>query len=98
MPDVLGQIACHMPNCALMRASMSSGFALMRDKPSASNPSPLSDNDSVAPNGWKPIVARIPGATGEPHVILEAGGHFLQEDVPEGYTRALLGWLGAAGG
>jgi len=58
----------------------------------------FSDKDSVAPNGWKPIVARIPGAAGEPHVILEGGGHFLQEDIPEGYTRALLGWLGAAGG
>ena len=30
----------------------------------------FSDRDSVAPNGWKPIVARIPGAHGQPHVIL----------------------------
>jgi haloalkane dehalogenase len=55
----------------------------------------FSDKDSVAPDGWKPIVARIPGAAGQPHVILEGGGHFLQEDVPEQYTETLLSWLGA---
>ena len=54
----------------------------------------FSDRDSVAPNGWKPIVARIPGAHGQPHVILEGGGHFLQEDIPEAYNEALLAWLG----
>ena len=54
----------------------------------------FSDRDSVAPNGWKPIVARIPGAHGQPHVILEGGGHFLQEDIPEAYNEALLSWLG----
>ena len=56
----------------------------------------FSDRDSVAPDGWKPIVARIPGAEGQPHVILEGGGHFLQEDVPDAYTDALLSWLGDA--
>ncbi len=56
----------------------------------------FSDKDSVAPDGWKPIVARIPGAQGQPHVILEGGGHFLQEDIPEAYTNALLSWLGTA--
>jgi haloalkane dehalogenase len=56
----------------------------------------FSDKDSVAPDGWKPIVARIPGAQGQPHVILEGGGHFLQEDIPEAYTDALLSWLGPA--
>ena len=54
----------------------------------------FSDRDRVAPNGWKPIVARIPGAQGQPHVILEGGGHFLQEDIPEAYNKALLAWLG----
>lgn len=53
----------------------------------------FSDRDLIAPHGWKPIVARIPGAKDQPHVILEGGGHFLQEDVPEAYTDALLGWL-----
>lgn len=56
----------------------------------------FSDQDVVAPGGWKPIVARIPGAEGQPHVILEGGGHFLQEDIPKAYNKALLAWLGPA--
>lgn len=56
----------------------------------------FSDRDPVAPHGWKPIVERIPGATGQPHAVLEGGGHFLQEDLPADYTAALLSWLGPA--
>ena len=56
----------------------------------------FSDQDAVAPDGWKPIVARIPGAQGQPHVILEGGGHFLQEDLGPAYTDALMAWLGPA--
>ena len=56
----------------------------------------FSDKDAVAPDGWKPIVERIPGAVDQPHVILEGGGHFLQEDIPDAYTEALMAWLGAA--
>ncbi|MGI9604107.1 MAG: haloalkane dehalogenase [Acidimicrobiales bacterium] len=55
-----------------------------------------SNKDLVAPDGWKPIVDRIPGAEGQPHVILEGGGHFLQEDIGETYTDALMAWLGPA--
>lgn len=54
----------------------------------------FSDMDVVAPDGWKPIVARIPGAADQPHVILKGGGHFLQEDIPDAYNEALLTWLG----
>ena len=56
----------------------------------------FSDRDAVSPDGWKPIVARIPGANDQPHVILEGGGHFLQEDIGEAYTEALMAWLGPA--
>ena len=52
-----------------------------------------SDQDAVAPDGWKPIVERIPGAAGQPHVILEGGGHFLQEDLSGEYTDTLMTWL-----
>ena len=55
----------------------------------------FSDKDSVAPHGWKPLVERIPGAKGQPHTILAGGGHFLQEDIPDAYTGALLDWLRA---
>ena len=53
----------------------------------------FSDRDIVAPKGWKEIVARIPGAAGQPHRILEGGGHFLQEDIPADYNAALVAWL-----
>jgi len=53
----------------------------------------FSDKDIIAPDGWKPLVKRIPGAKGQPHVILEGGGHFLQEDIPEAYNEALIAWL-----
>lgn len=52
-----------------------------------------SDRDIVAPKGWKEIVARIPGAAGQPHRILAGGGHFLQEDIPADYNAALVAWL-----
>lgn len=55
----------------------------------------FSDHDTVAPNGWEMIVDRVPGAAGQPHVILEGGGHFLQEDIPDAYNEALLSWLEA---
>ena len=55
----------------------------------------FSDLDSVAPDGWKPITARIPGAADQPHTILKGGGHFLQEDLPDQYTQSLLTWLEA---
>jgi len=56
----------------------------------------FSDMDIVAPDGWKAIVDRIPGAADQTHVILEGGGHFLQEDIPEAYNQVLLAWLGPA--
>lgn len=56
----------------------------------------FSDQDQVAPKGYVPLVERIPGAADQPHVVLEGGGHFLQEDIPEAYTEALVAWLGPA--
>jgi haloalkane dehalogenase len=55
-----------------------------------------SDKDIVAPTGWQTLVARVPGAKGQPHAVLEGGGHFLQEDIPDAYTRALIDWLRVA--
>jgi haloalkane dehalogenase len=42
----------------------------------------FSDNDPVTKGGEAVIKARIPGAAGQPHIIVP-GGHFLQEDAPE---------------
>ena len=43
----------------------------------------FSDKDAVTAGGEKAIIARIPGARGQPHTIIAGGGHFLQEDAPE---------------
>jgi haloalkane dehalogenase len=53
----------------------------------------FSDRDVVAPTGYIPLVERVRGAKGQPHVILEGGGHFLQEDIPEAFNTALLDWM-----
>jgi haloalkane dehalogenase len=41
----------------------------------------FSDGDAVTKGGEKVFQERMPGAKGQPHVILH-GGHFLQEDCP----------------
>ncbi|MGI9598542.1 MAG: haloalkane dehalogenase [Acidimicrobiales bacterium] len=40
----------------------------------------FSDSDPVTKGGDKPFRARVPGAEGQPHTVIEGGGHFLQED------------------
>lgn len=48
----------------------------------------FSDNDPVSRGGDAAIQARIPGATGQPHVTVP-GGHFLQEDSPDAIVEIL---------
>ena len=36
---------------------------------------------------------RMPGAAGQPHVVLPAAGHFLQEDVPEALVELILEFI-----
>ncbi len=43
----------------------------------------FSDKDAVTAGGEKAIIARIPGAAGQPHTIIKDAGHFLQEDAPD---------------
>ncbi len=40
----------------------------------------FSDNDPITAGADKALIARIPGAQDQPHVTIEGGGHFLQED------------------
>lgn len=53
-----------------------------------------SDRDIVAPRGWRQFVEHVPGAAGQPHRVLEGGGHFLQEDVGPAYCEAVAEFLG----
>lgn len=38
------------------------------------------DSDPVTKGGDKPMRETIPGAAGQPHLLVEGGGHFIQED------------------
>ena len=40
----------------------------------------FSDQDAVTKGGDAPFRAKVPGAQDHPHVTIEGGGHFLQED------------------
>ena len=40
----------------------------------------FSDRDPVTAGGDRAFVERVPGAAGQPHTVIEGGGHFLQED------------------
>lgn len=40
----------------------------------------FSDQDPVTAGGDRVFQARVPGTNGQPHVTIEGGGHFLQED------------------
>ena len=42
----------------------------------------FSDGDPVSRGGDVPFQQRVPGAEGQKHLIIEGGGHFLQEDKP----------------
>jgi len=41
------------------------------------------DKDPVTKGGAKPFMKLIPGAQNQPHVTIEGGGHFIQEDKGE---------------
>ncbi len=43
----------------------------------------FSDSDPVTAGGEKLFIESIPGAAGQPHIIIKNAGHFLQEDQPE---------------
>jgi haloalkane dehalogenase len=52
----------------------------------------FSDGDAVTRGGEAAFQARVPGAKGQPHVILN-GGHFLQEDSPGEIVDILEGMI-----
>jgi haloalkane dehalogenase len=40
----------------------------------------FSDSDPITAGGERIFLEKVPGAKGQPHVTIEGGGHFLQED------------------
>jgi len=53
----------------------------------------FSDRDPILAGGEKVFKKLVPGAAGQPHVIIEGGGHFLQEDKGEEIAALLIGFI-----
>ena len=53
----------------------------------------FSDKDPILGGGEKIFKKLVPGAVGQPHVIIENGGHFLQEDKGEELAEVLTGFI-----
>jgi len=55
----------------------------------------FSDSDPITKGGDAALQRRIPGTAGQPHVTIEGGGHFLQEDKGEELARVIVAWMAA---
>jgi haloalkane dehalogenase len=49
----------------------------------------FSDGDPITRGGEALFVGRVPGTAGQPHTTLK-GGHFIQEDDPQGFVDCIL--------
>ena len=49
----------------------------------------FSDGDPVTRGGESRWIGRVPGTAGQPHTTL-SGGHFIQEDDPQGFVHCIL--------
>jgi haloalkane dehalogenase len=56
----------------------------------------FSDRDPITAGGDRELLRRIPGTAGQPHTVIEGGGHFLQEDRGVELADVIVGWAGAA--
>ncbi len=54
----------------------------------------FSDQDPVTEGGDRPFLAQVPGARNQPHVTIEGGGHFLQEDCGPEVAGVLIDFIG----
>jgi haloalkane dehalogenase len=50
----------------------------------------FSDKDQVSPKGYQSVRPVIPGTRDYEPIILKGGSHFLLEDIPEPYAKAVL--------
>jgi haloalkane dehalogenase len=55
----------------------------------------FSDSDPVTRGGDAPFLAKVPGTRGQPHVTIEGGGHFFQEDRGPELADLLIGFIGS---
>jgi haloalkane dehalogenase len=55
----------------------------------------FSDNDPVSKGGDKVFLKQVPGTAGQPHVVIQGGGHFLQEGRGAELSRVINGFIAA---
>jgi haloalkane dehalogenase len=53
----------------------------------------FSDSDPITRGAERVLQKLIPGTSGQPHVTIEGGGHFLQEDKGEELARVLIDFI-----
>jgi len=50
----------------------------------------FSDQDPITKGGDEYFQKAVPGCAGQPHQLLEGGGHFLQEDLPDELSEIII--------
>ncbi len=55
----------------------------------------FSDSDPITKGGAKPFLKVVPGAATQPHLTIEGGGHFLQEDKGPELARVIVAFIAA---
>lgn len=55
----------------------------------------FSDGDPITRGGDRVFLREVPGTAGQPHVTIEGGGHFLQEDKGEELGRVIAAFMAA---
>lgn len=55
----------------------------------------FSDGDAITRGGNTVFESEVPGAAGQPHTIIEGGGHFLQEDKGEEFAAIVNKFIAA---
>jgi haloalkane dehalogenase len=53
----------------------------------------FSDSDEITRGGEEIFQSSVPGAKGQPHTIIEGGGHFLQEDCGETLAEVVVDFM-----
>jgi len=53
----------------------------------------FSDGDPITRGGEQIFQKRVPGAGGQPHTVVQGGGHFLQEDRGEAFARVVIDFM-----
>ena len=58
----------------------------------------FSDKDAITKGGERVFQHKVPGASGQPHTVIEGGGHFLQEDRGPELARVVIDFIASTPG